>query len=62
VVGKVGRITVGIRPGALGEVLIPIRGGTEAYAAASDEPLAKGAEVVVVNQLSPRSVFVTPFP
>ena len=61
-VGRIGRVTVGIREGRPGEVMLPVRGGTEAFAAWSDEPIPKGLHVVVVECRSPRSVFVTPFP
>lgn len=61
-VGLIGRITVSIPDGRPGEVMLPVRGGTEAFAAWSDEPIAKGLHVVVVECRSPRSLFVTPFP
>jgi hypothetical protein len=60
-VGKVGRVTVSVPTGGPGEVLLPVRGGTEAFAAWSDEPIARHSRVVVVESLSARSVFVTPF-
>jgi hypothetical protein len=41
-----------------GEVLIRIRGGTETYLAWSDEPLAKGEWVLVVEALGARRVTV----
>jgi membrane-bound ClpP family serine protease len=59
-VGKVGRITLGITPHHAGEVILAIRGGTETFAALSDEPIAKNARVVVVECLSGRTVSVTP--
>ena len=37
-----------------------MRGGTEAFAALSDEPIARHSRVVVVEALSARSVLVTP--
>jgi hypothetical protein len=43
-------------------VLLPVRGGTEAFAAWSDEPIEKHARVLVVETTSARSVIVTPFP
>jgi hypothetical protein len=43
-------------------VLLPVRGGTEAYAAWADEPIAKNARVLVIEYPSARSVIVTPFP
>jgi hypothetical protein len=59
--GIVGRVTVSIPPAGPGEVLLAVRGGTEAFAAWSDEPIARHRRVVVVDCLSPRSVLVTPF-
>ncbi len=59
--GKIGRVTVSIPAGGPGEVLLPVRGGSEAYAAWSDEPIARHRRVVVVDCISARSVFVTPF-
>ena len=59
-IGKVGRVTVSIPVSGPGEVLLPVRGGTEAFAALSDEPIARHSRVVVVEALSGRSVFVTP--
>jgi len=37
-----------------------VRGGTEAFAAWSDEPIARHSRIVVVDTMSARSVFVTP--
>ena len=62
VVGTVGRVTVSIRVGSPGEVLLPVRGGTEAFAAWSDEPIEKHTRVLVIESTSARSVVVTPFP
>jgi hypothetical protein len=61
-VGTIGIVTVPIRDDRAGEVVLPVRGGTEAYAAFSDEPIAKNTRVVVVQCLSSRSVSVTPLP
>jgi len=58
--GAVGRITVSIPENGPGEVLLPVRGGTEAFAAWSDEPIPRHSRVVVVDCMSARSVFVTP--
>lgn len=58
-VGVVGRVTVPITADRPGEVLLPVRGGTEAYAAMSDEAIPKHARVVVVECTSGRSVTVT---
>lgn len=57
--GTIGRVTVSIPAHGPGEVLLPVRGGTEAFAAWSDEPVAKHSRVVVVECLSARSVFVS---
>jgi hypothetical protein len=40
--------------------MLPVRGGTEAYKACSDEPIAKYAKVVVIDLLTGRTVAVTP--
>ena len=60
--GKIGRVTVSIPADGPGEVLLPVRGGTEAFAAWSDEPIMRHRRVVVVDSMSGRSVFVTPIP
>lgn len=59
-IGTVGRITVPISATRTGEVLLPVRGGTEAFEACSDEPIPKHAKVVVVDCLSGRTVTVAP--
>ena len=59
--GKVGRVTVSIPVDGAGEVLLPVRGGTEAFAAWCDEPVPRHSRVVVVECMSARSVLVTPF-
>jgi hypothetical protein len=61
-IGEVGYVSVPIPVGAAGEVMLAIRGGTEAFAAYSDEPIAKHTRVVVVDERSARSVTVTPLP
>ena len=60
--GKVGRVTGTIAPGAIGEVMIAIRGGTEAFQAYAVDravTLARGSRVVVVEYYPPRTVVVT---
>lgn len=59
-IGKIGRVTVSIPRNGPGEVLLPVRGGSEAFTALSDEPIARHSRVVVVEALSARSVLVTP--
>jgi membrane protein implicated in regulation of membrane protease activity len=61
-VGKIGQVTIPIDPAHPGEVLLPVRGGTEAFTACSDEAIAKHTRVMVVECLSGRTVTVTPFP
>jgi hypothetical protein len=61
-IGKVGRVTGTVAPDVVGEVMIPIRGGTEAFHArpADGETLRIGARIVVVDYFPPRTVFVSP--
>jgi hypothetical protein len=58
--GIVGRVTVSIPANGPGEVLLSVRGGSEAFIAWSDEPIPRHSRVVVVDCMSARSVFVTP--
>jgi membrane protein implicated in regulation of membrane protease activity len=58
-VGTVGLVTLSISATRPGEVVLPIRGGTEAYTACSDETIPKHSRVVVVECLSGRTVTVT---
>ena len=58
-IGCVGVLTVGTRGGdGPGEVLIKIRGGSEAFLAWSDKPLPKGATVLVIDSRGARAVDV----
>jgi hypothetical protein len=62
-VGKLGRVTGRIAPGTVGEVMVPVRGGTEsfyAYSNDSSEEIAVGARVIVVEYYPPRTVYVMP--
>jgi hypothetical protein len=61
-VGAIGRVTVPIPVDGPGEVLLAVRGGTEAFAAWSQAPIAKHVRVIVVDCTSARSVVVEPFP
>jgi len=59
VVGCIGVLLVHTRGAAgPGEVLVRVRGGTEAFLAWSDEPLPKGATVLVVESRGSRQVDV----
>jgi hypothetical protein len=61
-IGCTGVLVVGTRgEQGPGEVLVKIRGGSEAFLAFSDEPLAKGTTVLVVDTRGARSVGVTPW-
>ena len=63
VIGKVGRVTGTVGPGRVGEVMIPIRGGSEAfnaYAAETQDTISTGTRVVVVEYFPPRTVVVSP--
>ena len=60
-VGKVGRVTGTISPGKLGEIMVSVRGGTEAfhaYASDAHETIAPGSRIVVVEYYPPRTVVV----
>jgi hypothetical protein len=58
-IGCVGRLTVGTRGGdGPGEVVIKIRGGSEAFLAWSDKPLPKGSTVLVIDSRGARAVDV----
>ncbi len=62
VVGKIGRLTGQIDPGRMGEVMIPIRGGSEAfyaYAVDPEESIPRGTRVVVIEHEPPRTVVVS---
>ena len=61
--GLTGRVTGRIAPDHLGEVMIAVRGGAEAfhaYAADRDDTYLPGTRVVVVEYHPPRTVVVTP--
>ena len=58
-IGRVGVLSVATRGGdGPGEVLIKIRGGSEAFLAWSDKPLPKGATVLVIESRGERAVDV----
>jgi hypothetical protein len=62
-IGKVGRVTGSIKPGHIGEVMVEVRGGSEAFNAYSSDPeesLNPGVRVVVVEYFPPRTVVVSP--
>lgn len=57
-----GRVTVPIPPDGPGEVLVAVRGGSEAYTAWSSTPIARDVRVVVVDSVSARTVVVERLP
>jgi membrane protein implicated in regulation of membrane protease activity len=62
-IGRVGRVTGTIGPGRVGEVMVAIRGGSEAfnaYAAETQDTISTGTRVVVVEYFPPRTVVVSP--
>ena len=59
-IGAIGTLTVGTRGRAgPGEVLVRIRGGSEAYIAWSAAPLPRGATVLVIESRGSRAVDVS---
>ena len=62
-IGKQGRVTGRIGPGLVGEVMIGVRGGSEAfhaYSATPDQRIPTGSLVIVVEYQAPRTVYVEP--
>ncbi|MBG0827180.1 hypothetical protein HS041_05320 [Planomonospora sp. ID67723] len=60
-VGKQGRVTGRIGPGLVGEVMLQVRGGVEAFYAhptVPDEEISVGSIIVVVEYFPPRTVYV----
>ena len=63
VTGKVGQVIVRVRgKDGPGEVLVGIRGGTEAFIAFADSPIELDTDVLVVSSRGERSVDVVPWP
>jgi hypothetical protein len=60
-ISRVGRVTGRVEPGAVGEVMVAIRGGSEAFNALpdGDETIPVGTRVVVVDYFPPRTVVVS---
>jgi hypothetical protein len=60
VIGSIGVLLIATRGQAgPGEVLLKIRGGTEAYIAWSAEPIARGQTVLVIESRGHRNVDVS---
>jgi hypothetical protein len=61
-IGSIGVLTIATRgESGPGEVLIPIRGGSETYIAWSPEPLPRGSTVLVIESRGTRTVDVSPW-
>jgi hypothetical protein len=61
VVGLTGVVSGAVGAGLTGEVMLPIRGGTEAFVAYPLSPLdslSVGALAVVIEYAAPRTVYV----
>jgi hypothetical protein len=59
-IGSIGVLSVATRgPDGPGEVIVKIRGGSEAYLAWSLTPLPKGATVLVIESRGSRTVDVS---
>jgi hypothetical protein len=59
-IGSIGVLIVATRgESGPGEVLVKIRGGSEAFIAWSTDPLPKGATVLVINNRGTRTVDVS---
>jgi hypothetical protein len=61
-IGCIGKLTIATRGQAgPGEVLVSVRGGSEALIAWSPEPLPRGATVLVIESRGHRTVDVSPW-
>ena len=61
-IGLQGRVTGRIGPGLVGEVMVRVRGGAEAFIAYAIEPgerIPVGTQVVVMEYHAPRTVYVS---
>ncbi len=63
VTGKVGRVIVRVRGSkGPGEVMVRVRGGSEAFIAYSDTEIERDTDVLVVSSRGERAVDVVPWP
>jgi hypothetical protein len=60
-IGMIGRISVPVPIGGSGEIIISVRGGSEAFTAYTlgDEALPRNARAAVVEKTGARTVLVT---
>jgi hypothetical protein len=64
-IGKVGRVTGRVGPGLVGEIMVSVRGGSEAFYAhpqRPDEEIETGAQVLIVDFQAPRTAYVERWP
>jgi hypothetical protein len=62
IIGCVGKLILATRGAAgPGEVMVRVRGGSEAFIAWSDEPLPEGSTVLVIDSRGHRAVDVLPW-
>jgi hypothetical protein len=61
--GLIGRISIPVPEDGPGEIIISIRGGTEAFTAytVGEESLTKNSRAVIVERTGARTVLVTGF-
>ncbi len=60
-IGKVGRVTGRIGPGLVGEIMVAVRGGVEAfyaYPAGGEDVIEPGRQVLIVDFHPPRTAYV----
>ena len=61
-IGAIGVVLIATRGAeGPGEVLVKIRGGSEAFIAWSAEPIPRGSTVLVINNRGTRTVDVSPW-
>ena len=63
-IGKVGRVTGRVGPGLVGEIMVSVRGGSEAFYAhpnRPDEVIEPGTQVLIVDFHEPRTAYVERF-
>jgi hypothetical protein len=61
VIGKVGRVTGRVGPGLVGEIMVSVRGGSEAFYAHPHRPgeeFEPGTQVLIVDFQAPRTAYV----
>jgi hypothetical protein len=61
-IGKLAEVTGRVAPGTVGEIMVSVRGGREAFYAhpAEGETFERGERVLIVEYRPPRTVLVTP--